>query len=139
MLVSAAIEPYRKSYGNSLNRAATLGGSSCSERMTASPRKTCVPGVQACATPGATTTKTIANQTQVGTRNGWPDRRAGPGMSDPKAFALPANRAAQIFELGFDRVVDRFARAADVLGDIATGLTHHRPERSTAAPAPLRQ
>src|SRR5689334_15255254 len=99
MLVSAAIEPYKKSYGNSLNSAATLGGSSCSERITASPRNTCVPGVQACATAGAATMNTTANQTQVGTRPARRVRRADFGTSDSKALALPPNRPAQILEL----------------------------------------
>src|SRR5678809_374931 len=61
MLVSAAIEPYRKSYGNSLSSAATAGGSKLMDRMTASPRKTCVPGVHACATAGATISASTAN------------------------------------------------------------------------------
>src|SRR5215831_4402628 len=131
MLVSAAIEPYKKSYGNSLNNAATLGGSSCRERITASPRNTCVPGVQACATAGASTTNTTANQRQVGTRTGRPPpgRRAGRRRSDPKTFALPPNRPAQVLELGFDGLVDRLARAADVVGNVPAKLPHHRPQR----------
>src|SRR3954469_21894400 len=53
MLVSAAIDPYRKSYGNARSRSPMLGGSSVIERMTASPRKTCVPGVHAQACEGS--------------------------------------------------------------------------------------
>src|SRR6476646_5713594 len=115
MLVSAAIDPYKKSYGNSLSSAATVGGSSWSERMTASPRKTCVPGVQACATAGAITTSTTASQRQVGTRAA-PPRRAGRRTSDPKALALSPNRAAQVLELRLDGFVDGVARAPRVLG-----------------------
>src|SRR6476646_7565050 len=128
MLVSAAIDPYKKSYGNSLSSAATVGGSSWSERMTASPRKTCVPGVQACATAGAITTSTTASQRHGGTRAARP-RRAGRRTSDPKAFALSPNRAAQILELGLHRVIDGLARAPGVLGDVTSEAAHHRPQR----------
>lgn len=47
ILVSAAIDPYRKSDGNAASSSASCGGSSVRFRRTASPRKTCVPGVHA--------------------------------------------------------------------------------------------
>src|ERR1700722_414328 len=52
MLVSAAIDPYRKSYGNARNNSATATGSALADCMTASPRNTCVPGVHAKAADG---------------------------------------------------------------------------------------
>src|SRR3954470_2439183 len=102
MLVSAAIDPYKKSYGNSVSRAAIVGGRTASERMTASPRKTCVPGVHACATAGATI------RTRTATRAPAPMRRALHARlaSDTKTLALPPNRSAEVLELRLDHVVD---------------------------------
>src|SRR5690349_9693154 len=129
MLVSAAIDPYRKSYGNSLSRAAMLGGRNWSERITASPRKTCVPGVQAWATAGATTTKAAASQTHVGTRRARRDGRAR-GTLHPKTLPLSPNRPAQVFQLRLNGIVDRLARAAGVVGHVSPQAANHRTELS---------
>src|ERR1041385_4258000 len=128
MLVSAAIDPYRKSYGNSLNSAAMPGGRNCSDRMTASPRKTCVPGVHACATAGATTTRTAASQRLLGTRRARRPRRARRAMLHSKPLALSPDGTAEVLELRLDGVVDRLARGADVVGDVASQSADHGSE-----------
>src|SRR5690348_11426712 len=115
MLVSAAIEPYRKSYGNSLNSAATLGGRNWSERITASPRNTWVPGVHAWAAAGATARSTSASHSDRGTENRQ-RRRAAPRTLDPKALAPAADRPSQILELRRHGLVDRVAGRARVAG-----------------------
>ena len=115
MLVSAAMEPYKKSNGNSLSSAAIAGGSAASERITASPRKTCVPGVQAYATPGATMSVATAMSAQRRSR-----RLAGRRLvvSDPKPLSLPFDGAPQILQLGVHRIVDCLSRATDVVRDL---------------------
>src|SRR5213082_1298379 len=109
MLVSAAIEPYRKSYGKADSSSAMLEGRSASERMTASPRKICVPGVHACATAGARTSASrIASATRPAeTARG--DARTMSGGLDPDSLALTADRFAEIVQLVFDDVIDRVA------------------------------
>src|SRR5512143_4337371 len=119
MLVSAAIDPYKKSYGNSRSSSATAAGSNTSERMTASPRKTCVPGVQACARLGVIATAMIATMRHWTTR---PKAGVPRLASDAKALPLPPNRSAQILELRLHHVVDRLASAAHVVGHAIVDL-----------------
>ena len=76
MLVSAAIDPYRKSNGNSRSSAATAGGRTASDRMTASPRKTCVPGVHACAAPGVSAMAITTTSSHPATRRAYAHRTA---------------------------------------------------------------
>jgi hypothetical protein len=63
MLVSAAIDPYKKSYGNARKRSAIVAGSRLTDRMTASPKNTWVPGVHAYAVAGVRATTTTARTT----------------------------------------------------------------------------
>src|SRR5215212_8754036 len=55
MLVSAAIEPYRKFAGNAASSSAMFPGRSARFRSTASPRNTWVPGVHAHSGAGIST------------------------------------------------------------------------------------
>src|SRR4051812_14902924 len=119
MLVSAAMEPYKKSYGNSVNNAATAGGSTASDRMTASPRNTCVPGVHACATAGARTSTSIATPAHAPTRRALHVVRLA---LDAKTLALPPNGTAKVLELRLDRVIDRRAGSAQVLRYVLSNL-----------------
>src|SRR5450759_5730888 len=115
MLVSAAIEPYRKSYGNADSSSAMLEGRSASERMTASPRKMCVPGVHACATAGVSTS---ASSTATATRaaeTARGDARTIPSDLDPDALTLPPDCFSEIVQLVLDDVVDRVACGIDVV------------------------
>src|SRR5262249_47555715 len=124
MLVSAAIDPYRKSCGNSRNSAAMPAGSSASECITASPRNTCVPGVHACATPGVSATATRATSTNAVAfhTHRRRDGRAAIRCLDPKTLSLAAYRALEIVQLGLDDVVDRVARPAEIVGDVLADL-----------------
>src|SRR6185436_1023464 len=115
MLVSAAIDPYRKSYGNSRNNSATTTGTSASERMTASPRKTCVPGVQACATAGATA---MARTTNTAQRRTLREPRAFGTALNTETLALAPHGAPEILELRLDDIVDRLAGATQVLAHV---------------------
>src|SRR6266480_4872507 len=127
MLVSAAIEPYRKSYGYAESSSATLEGSSASDRMIASPRKMCVPGVQAWATAGVNTS---ASNTASATRpaeNARDEARGIPRALDPDALTLPPHCFAEVVQLVFHGVVDR------ILGGIhiVKYLVHHVVQRNT--------
>src|SRR5688572_6247646 len=65
MLVSAAMDPYRKFAGNAASNSAMLPGTRLRLRNTASPRNTCVPGVHAHSGAGVSTiasTSTIAHR-----------------------------------------------------------------------------
>src|SRR3954470_24264678 len=107
MLVSAAIEPYKKSNGNSRNSSATATGRTASERITASPRKTCVAGVHAWARDGETAIMRTINAAK---RRTFRDACAGTGtLLDAKALPLSTNRAPKIFQFGLDGVIDCFA------------------------------
>src|SRR5512138_635659 len=133
MLVSAAIEPYKKSNGNSLSSAAIAGGNAASDRMTASPRNTCVPGVQACATPGAT--MSVARAMSAQRRSGrLGDRRLV--VSDPKPLSLPFDGAPQILQLGLHRIVDCLARMADVIRDLLAQVLATLPQVLAAVGSP---
>src|SRR5262245_59297483 len=100
MLVSAAIDPYKKSYGNSRSSSATDGVSTASERMAASPRNTCVPGVHACATAGVSTRIASA------TRTSGAARAARRRCLDAKTLALAPHGATQVAELVCHGVID---------------------------------
>src|SRR4051812_40043037 len=114
MLVSAAIDPYKKSYGNPRKSSATATGSTASERITASPRNTCVPGVHACATVGETMSTTAASAAM---RRTFRHSLFG-FVLDPKSFPLTTNRTPKILELGFDCLVDGFTRPTKVFGNV---------------------
>src|SRR4029078_11090813 len=96
------------------------------DRMTASPRKTCVPGVHACATAGATISASTANTAPRATQPN-PNRvrrvtlRPAAGLQ-PKTFPLATDGAPEHFELRLDRVVDRLERTSDVVRDMLSNL-----------------
>src|SRR5690349_4560194 len=104
MLVSAAIEPYKKSNGNSRNSSATASGRTASDRITASPRKTWVPGVQAWARAGETAIIETINAAKR--RTSRDDRARAGRLLDAKALPLPPNRASKVLQLGLHGVVD---------------------------------
>src|SRR5258705_11775238 len=96
-------------------RSAIACGRRASDRITASPRKMCVPGVQAYAGAGvaarrSTATHTTHSATTIGCLT---DSR--PGLLDPDALSLAAHRFAQIRHLFAHHVVDRLARGIDVI------------------------
>src|SRR5689334_3642825 len=125
MLVSAAIDPYKKSYGNSLSSSATATGRTDSERITASPRNTCVPGVHACAIAGVMASTNTASAV---TRRTVRAPCARGGRLDAKTLALAPNGTPQILELRLDRVVDRILRATEVVGDVVAIVGHGIPD-----------
>src|SRR6476660_7641193 len=100
-----------------------LEGRSVSERMTASPRKMCVPGVHACATAGVSTSasNTASAIAPAETARGEARITVVPRL-DPDPLALPANRFTEVVELVLDHVVDRIASGIDVIPD----LVYHR-------------
>src|SRR5579862_8555642 len=101
MLVSAAIDPYRKSYGNARSRSAMAAGNRPTDRMTASPRNTWVPGVHAYAAAGVRATTTTAMTTTSAT---YLNANAGSAEPLPERFKLPIHGT-----------VDRLASRLDVL------------------------
>src|SRR3954453_4634912 len=98
-------------------------GTIASDRITASPRKMCVPGVQAYATDGNTTIAMAAAIVRRATmlrrsraaRGGF---RAGEMASDPETSTLAPHGATQIAQLRADRIIDRVARPAQVVLDL---------------------
>src|SRR5689334_20845158 len=100
--------------------------------MTASPRKTCVPGVHACATDGArTNTHKPSSATRAAVRH---RERRGRRRLDAKALALAPNGTAQILELRLHRVVDGVTRAPDVVAHaIADLVARNRLPRIVSA------
>jgi hypothetical protein len=89
--------------------------------MTASPRNTCVPGVQACATLGVMATAMIATTRHWTTR---PPLAAGVLRlaSDPKALPLSPDGPTKILELRLDNVVDRLTSSTHVIRDAIADL-----------------
>src|ERR1700694_2533028 len=124
MLVSAAIEPYRKSYGNAASSSEMLDGRSGSERITASPRKMCVPGVHACATAGVSISASrTASASQPADTTRGVKRRIAPAL-DPDALTLPANGLSKISQLVLHDIVDRVARGIDVLAHLLDNVVN---------------
>src|SRR5467141_1554158 len=97
-----------------------LEGRSASERMTASPRKMCVPGVQACAIAGVSTS---ASRTASAMR---PDDLIPCGL-DADALALPPDCFAEIVQLVLHDVVDRAARGIDVIAHLFDHFVDRNP------------
>src|SRR5712671_1812325 len=120
MLVSAAIEPYRKPLGKARSRSATIAGSWSSARSTASPRYTWVPGVHACAMPGSSAIITSARAARP------PSRASNLSVpSDAQPLPLPAERTTEVSQLRTDEAVDALACFVDrfrhVLFDLLGG------------------
>src|SRR2546423_3139764 len=99
-----------------------LDGRSVSERMTASPRKMCVPGVQARATAGVSISASNTASATAPPDTARGEARITVPRLNPDPLALPANRFPQIVELVFHDIVDRIAGGVDVLAN----LIHHR-------------
>src|SRR3954471_21372449 len=124
MLVSAAIEPYRKSYGNARSNSAIATGSRSSDRITASPRKTCVPGVHAYAADGSSTSAAPASSTMTATARARGNRcsRCASRPLDPQPLALSSQGTTEIAQLGLDHVINRFLRLAEVVPHVIANL-----------------
>src|SRR6478672_554548 len=118
MLVSAAMEPYRKSYGNAERSSATLEGSSESDRITASPRKMCVPGVQAWATDGVSMSSSRTADSTLAAETARDEARDIPRALNADALTLPAYCFAEIVELVLHHIVDGFARGIHVVAHL---------------------
>src|SRR5450759_4894446 len=127
MLVSAAIEPYRKSYGNADSSSAMLEGRSASERMTASPRKMCVPGVQACAMAGVSTSASSTASAIRPAETARGEARTIPSDLDPDALTLPPDCFSEIVQLVLHDVVDRVARGIDVITHLLNHVVDGNP------------
>jgi hypothetical protein len=96
-------------------------GRTASERITASPRKTCVPGVHAWARDGETA---IIRTINAAKRRTFRDACAETGrLLDAKALPLSPNRAPKILQFGLHGVIDCFAGPAQVFGQVVAVLT----------------
>ena len=116
MLVSAAIEPYRKSCGNAARRAAIAGGRLASERSTASPRNMCVPGAHAYASDGnsAMARNATAHHTAI-RRNRDAEGCAMAVPLDPHALSLAPDGLPKVRQFVSHRIVDGFARRSKIV------------------------
>src|SRR3954468_22458336 len=99
-----------------------LEGSRESERITASPRKMCVPGVHACATEGVSITSSNAASNALPTEAARDEARDIPRALNADALTLPAYRFPEICQLFFDYVVDRITRSVDVIAHLVDDL-----------------
>src|SRR5687767_5510824 len=145
MLVSAAIEPYRKSYGKAWSSDATAGGSEGSDRSTASPSMMCVPGVHAHASAGSSATSSSAAAVSCTARTRADragDRCPRPvtARSDAELPPLALDRLAEILQLGFDRLGDALARFLHELAERLADLfgRHLVPELLALVGHPFR-
>src|SRR5665647_104930 len=114
MLVSAAMLPERKSYGKAEISSDTELGRSDSDRMIASPRKMCVPGVHAYAAAGVTAIAMTATPTTHSMKTAGCLTDSRPNL-DTDPLPLTANGLPEIVHLRAHDVVDRLTRAIDVL------------------------
>ena len=162
MLVSAAIDPYRKSYGNSRNSSATADGQErqrTHDRLAEKDVRSRRPGVRdgggdgdARGPPAPRSAGRFVSPALVGT------------ALDPKTLPLASHGAPEILELRLDHVVDRLAGLAHVLGHVIAvvrdvlanlvarnalpqlaaalrrppGANAYRPERRSGRPSSLR-
>src|SRR5690349_23616448 len=98
--------------------------------MTASPRNTCVPGVQAYAAVGsiksAAAARTSINRIE-------PRRvvavcaRAGGRGSDPESLPLSTQSPTQVVQLLLDHVIYRLLRLSQIVADVITNLVSWNP------------
>src|SRR4051812_16709087 len=72
-------------------------------RSTASPRRTCVPGVHAHAASGSSVSNTTAPTS------------ARTAVLEAELLALPPDRPAQVVELGLDEIIDGLARGLEIV------------------------
>src|SRR5688500_12215062 len=115
MLVSAAIDPYRNSCGKARRSSPMLPGSIVAARKTASPRKTCVPGVHAHAVSGTRSSNPSLPATTNHGRRTLTNHVRRTGRSDPKLLALTTNRLPKTVELGVHELIDHLARGVEVV------------------------
>src|SRR5258706_3121521 len=104
-----------------------LEGRSASDRMIASPRKICVPGVQACATAGVSTS---ASSTATATRaagTARDDARTIPVDLDSDALTLPPDCFSEIVQLVLHDIVDCVARGVDVIAHLLDHIVDWNP------------
>src|SRR6185436_2468240 len=99
-----------------------LDGSSERERITASPRKMCVPGVQAWATDGVSTSSSNTASRTLPTEAAREVARDIPGALNADALTLAADCFPKIGQLVFHYVVNRFARRIDVIAYLVDDL-----------------
>src|SRR5690348_16882982 len=105
-------------------------GNKSSERMTASPRNTCVPGVQAYAAVGSRTS-TAAARTSI---NPIEPRRVvavcarvgGRGL-DAESLPLSTQGATQVVQLLLDHIIDGLLRLSQVVADVIANLVSWYP------------
>lgn len=104
-----------------------LAGSSGSERSTASPRKTCVPGVHANAGAGNIAMATRAIATGPAIAIAWGRQPVGPRLTlYAEALALTPNCLAQVAKLRLHHIGNRLARRVERVSELfADGLHRH--------------
>src|SRR6185437_14300483 len=101
-----------------------------SERRTASPRNTCVPGVQACAVPGVRRSSSTASA-------------AAPQMLNAQPPAPATNRFAEILQYPRDSVFDRSLRGLEIITQLLADTVQrhvlsHFHSAVVPAPCPAR-
>lgn len=99
-------------------------GSNESDRMIASPRKMCVPGVQANAAEGVAAIARIAmHTTQMTATTGCPRDSLWVNL-DTDALPLTPHGFAEVVHFGADDVIDCFLRAVDILAHAVGDIIH---------------
>src|SRR3954469_22651302 len=101
-----------------------LDGRSGSERITASPRKMCVPGVQACATAGVSISASTTASARVPAEAARDVARPIDRALDPDTLALPTNGFAKVVQLFLYDIVDRAASGVDILTYLFDDIIH---------------
>src|SRR5438876_290615 len=100
-----------------------LAGSSASERMTASPRKMCVPGVHACAIAGVSISASSTASAILPAETARGDARTIWSGLNPDALTLPTDSFPEIVQLVLDDVVDC---VKDELNDLRKAVRRQR-------------
>src|SRR5215208_5481531 len=102
-------------------------GSSESDRIKASPRKIWVPGVQACATAGISTSARSTASATLPAVSARDEARGILRPLDPDALTLPPYRFPEIVQLFLHDIVDCIASSVDVIpnlfNDVVDGNT----------------
>src|SRR5258705_2625391 len=95
--------------------------------MIASPRKMCVPGVQACAMAGVSTSASNTARAMAPAETARGEARVTVARLNPDPLALPANRFSQIVQLVLHDVVDRVASGVDIVPHLFYDLVDRDP------------
>jgi len=111
-------------------------GRSVSDRSTASPRKTCVPGVHASAGVGINAMMASAIATEQAIAIARERQPVGPRLTlYAETFALPSDCLAQIAKLGFNNVSNLLARGIERVAELlADGVNRDALPQLAAAP-----